>query len=79
MERKEVFNKMEKIFSEVLDLDSVTLQDCTSSEDVEGWDSLAHVQLISKIQSVFGIKFSAKEMIGWDNVGEIVDSIMQKI
>lgn len=78
MEREEVFKRMEKVFSEVLDLKSVELSDNTNSDDYEEWDSLAHVQLINQIQIEFGVRFSAREMLGWENVGQMVDSILQK-
>ena len=42
MERIEIFNKLNKIFCEILDLDEVTLTDDTSANDIEEWDSLAH-------------------------------------
>ncbi len=79
MERKEIFEKLTEIFRDVMDNDEIVLEENTTAEDIEEWDSLAHVQLIEKIQEVFGVKFSAKEMMSWDDVGEFVDSIQDKI
>lgn len=79
MERKEIFEKLTVIFRDVMDNDEIELEENTTAEDIEEWDSLAHVQLIEKIQAVFGVKFSAKEMMSWDDVGEFVDSIISKI
>lgn len=75
MNRKEIFEKLTVIFREVMDNDEIVLEESTTAEDFEEWDSLAHVQLIEKIESVFGVKFSAKEMMSWDDIGEFVDSI----
>ncbi len=79
MERKEIFEKLTVIFRDVMDNDEIVLEENTTAEDIEEWDSLAHVQLIEKIQEVFGVKFSAKEMNSWEDVGEFVDSIEEKL
>lgn len=79
MERKEIYEKLTVIFREVMDNDEIVLEENTTAEDIEEWDSLAHVQLIEKIEDVFGLKFSAKEMMSWDDVGEFVDSIEEKL
>lgn len=78
MERKEIFEKLTEIFRDVMDNDEIVLEENTTAEDIEEWDSLTHVQLIEKIESVLGVKFSAKEMMSWDEVGELVDSIIEK-
>ncbi len=79
MDRKEIFEKLTIIFRDVMDNDEIVLEENTTAEDIEEWDSLAHVQLIEKIQAVFGIRFSAKEMTSWDELGELVDSIIDKL
>lgn len=79
MERKEIFEKLTEIFRDVMDNEEIVLEENTTAEDIEEWDSLAHVQLIEKIESVFGLKFSAKEMMSWEDVGEFVDSIEEKL
>ena len=79
MERKEIFEKLTEIFRDVMDNNEIVLEETTCAEDIEEWDSLAHVQLIEKIESVFGITFSAKEMRSWDDVGEFVDTITEKL
>ena len=79
MERKEIFEKLTEIFRDVMDNDEIVLEENTTAEDIEEWDSLAHVQLIEKIEAVFGLKFSAKEMMSWEDVGEFVDSIAEKL
>lgn len=79
MERKEIFEKLTGIFRQVMDNEDIVLKESTTAEDIEEWDSLAHVQLIEKIQEIFGLKFSAKEMMSWEDVGEFVDSITSKL
>lgn len=79
MERKDIFEKLTIIFRDVMDNDEIVLEEDTTAEDIDEWDSLAHVQLIEKIEDVFGVRFSAKEMNSWDDVGEFVDSIESKL
>lgn len=78
MERKEIIEKLTVIFRDVMDNEEIELEENTTAEDIEEWDSLAHVQLIERIEGVFGVRFSAKEMTSWDELGELVDSIIEK-
>lgn len=79
MGRKEIFDKLNTIFRDVMDNDDIVLEEGSSAEDIEEWDSVAHVQLIEEIEAVLGVKFSAKEMMSWDDVGEFVDAIEEKL
>lgn len=78
MERIEIFEKLNEIFVDVLDLDEVELTDETSANDIEEWDSLSHIQLIVAIEKEFKVKFTSKEIMSWKNVGEMVDCILAK-
>jgi len=79
MERKDIFEKLNEIFIDVLDLEECELTDETSAKDIEEWDSLSHIQLIVSIEKVLKIKFTSLEIMKWKNIGEMVDSIMEKI
>ena len=79
MERSEIFEKLNDIFTDILDLDDdVNLIDATCADDIEEWDSLSHIQLIVAIEKAFGVKFTSLEIMKWNNVAEMVDSIQQK-
>ena len=43
--------------------------------DIEDWDSLTHITLISEVESAFGMKFSMKDVLEMKNVGEMVEII----
>lgn len=79
MKREEILEKLCKLFHEVSGNGTIQLQEADTAEDVEGWDSLTHVQLVVAIQQEFGITVSAREMQSWRCVGEILDSIQAKI
>lgn len=60
MERKEIFEKLNAIFTDVLDLDeSIELTDSTCADDIDEWDSLSHIQLVVAIEKAFGTKFTS--------------------
>lgn len=80
MERKEIFSKLNEIFEDVLDLDETpNLTDATSANDIEEWDSLSHVQLIVAVEKAFKLKFTSSEIMKWQNVGQMIDSILAKL
>jgi acyl carrier protein len=80
MKREDVFNKLNEIFEDVLDLEeNPELTDSTSANDIEEWDSLSHIQIIVAIEKAFKTKFTSAEILKWKNVGEMVDTIMAKV
>ena len=79
MERKDIFEKLNAIFIDILDLDECELTEETSANDIEEWDSLSHIQLIVAIEKEFKIKFTSLEIMKWNNVGEMVNSMEEKL
>ena len=75
MEMERVLNEVENIFRDILDEESLNLTRDTTANDVDGWDSLTHIQLIVAIEKHFKVKFSSKEILSWKNVGELLDSL----
>ncbi len=79
MERSEILKRVEEIFREELEIEDLELNDETTAEDVDGWDSLSHIQLVAAMEESFGIEFSSREILSWDNVGDLIDSIQKKV
>lgn len=79
MESNEIIAKMEAIFQDVLDDDSIKLTESTTANDVEEWDSLNHIQLVVAIEKSLKIKFTTQEINSWMKVGDIVASIKSKL
>ncbi len=77
--REEIIEKLEDIFREVFDDDSIEITDDLTAEDVEGWDSLMHITLIGAIESEFKIKFSMRDILSMKNVGALIDKIAELI
>lgn len=75
MSREEILEKVNDIFHDVFDDDSIVVVEETTADDVEDWDSLMHITLISEVESAFGFKFQMKDVVGMKNVGEMIDII----
>ena len=63
--------KLESIFNSMFGAEKIQFDDGLSPDKVELWDSISHMELISKIEEAFGISFDAGEIASMDNVGEI--------
>ncbi len=77
MDRNEILKKITEIARDVFDNDEVELTEQTTAADVEEWDSLSHLSLVSDIEDEFGITFTLAEITGSKNVGELVDAIIK--
>jgi acyl carrier protein len=67
------------VFRTVFDDPTIVISPEMTANDVEGWDSLSHVNLILAIELRFNIKFSQKELLSFKTVGELVNSINRKL
>jgi acyl carrier protein len=79
MTREEVFEKINEVFRDVFEDDDITVNDATTAEDIEDWDSLEHINLMNAIESEFDIKFTMGEIVAMKNVGEMANAIMAKL
>ncbi len=78
MTEQEILERIQRLLREQLENDDIELQPATTANDVNGWDSLTHVQLISAIEKEFKIRLSSREIFKWNNVGEMVASVASK-
>ena len=78
MNRNEVLKKLKVIFRDVFDDTSIVINDRTTSNDIEAWDSIEHINLIGAVEDEFSMRFKMKEVSGMKNVGEMVDIICER-
>lgn len=78
MTREEIFEKLNEVFADVFD-EEITVTAATTASDIEDWDSLTHITLISEVEDTFGMKFSMKDVLGMKNVGEMADIIEKSV
>ena len=79
MTREEVFATLNEVFQDVFDVESITVNEETTADDIEDWDSLEHINLIAAVEQEFGMKFTMGQVVTMKNVGEMADIIMSQI
>ena len=76
MTRENVYEKLNGVFRDVFDNEDITVNDATTADDIDDWDSLEHINLVVAVEKCFGIKFTMGEVTGMKNVGEMADIIL---
>lgn len=71
--------KLQDIFRDVFNDDGIILSETMTSSDIDDWDSLAHIQLITEIEKSFGIRFTVQEAVSAENVKEFTELIDSKL
>ncbi|SHI03481.1 acyl carrier protein [Butyrivibrio fibrisolvens DSM 3071] len=79
MTREEVFERLNEVFRDVFDEEDITVNDETTSNDIDGWDSLEHINLVNAVEQEFGVKFDMGQIVSMKNVGEMVNIIMSQL
>ena len=79
MDKKEVVVSLTSIFRKVFSDDLLELTDKLSANDVDRWDSLSHMLLITEIEKCFSITFKLKDLNKMQNVGDMVEIIISKM
>lgn len=74
-----IMKKLELIFQEVFDNESIIITPLTTAKDIEDWDSFMQMQLIVTAESEFNIKFSVTDVSHLKNVGDFVACIEKKL
>ena len=74
----EVRSKINHVFQDVFDDPQIEVSDATTADDIEGWDSLTHIDLIVQVEKTFKIKLSTGEVRGLKNVGDFIALVAKK-
>ncbi len=72
MTRDEIYARLNAVFRDVFDNKDIIVSESTTAKDIEGWDSLTHISLLSAIEDEFGMEFSMGEAVKMKNVGDMV-------
>ena len=75
MDSKTIYTRLNKVFRDVFDDDSITVNPKTTANDIEDWDSLEHITLISAVEREFKMKFKMGEISSMKNVGEMASIV----
>ena len=76
MDKNTIFNKLAFIFKNIFGAD-ISIAD--EQKDIDGWDSLRHIELVNEIEREFNVKFSMKEVLSFVSVKAIEECLSEKI
>lgn len=76
---EEIYSRLNEVFKDVFDDKNIVINDETTADDIEDWDSLEHINLVVAIENEFGVKFSMGETTSLKNVGEMATLIKNKL
>ena len=79
MNTENIINELNNIFEDILDLEKISLNELTTADDIDEWDSLNNIQIIVAVEKHFQIKFLTSEIENFKNIGEMINSIYQKL
>lgn len=78
MTNAKIMDGLTAIFRENFDDDSIVLTEATTADDIEGWDSFNHINILAAAEIRFRIKFHTAEIEGLRNVGQLAQLIAEK-
>ena len=78
MNKNEVIARLNEVFRDVFDDDSIVVNESTTSADIDDWDSIEHINLIGAVEEEFGMRFKMKEVSGMKNVGEMINIVCER-
>ena len=74
--REDIHSELQAIFRQVFDHDKLVISEATTATDVDGWDSMAHVNLIIAIERRFGVSFSGADLASMRGSGQTVGHLI---
>lgn len=78
MNKDTVLCLTQKIFRDIFDDDELIIHEMMTANDINDWDSLNHINLISAVEKEFKVKFTLGELRSLKDVGALIDLVMVK-
>ena len=75
---KQLYSRLNRVFQDVFDDDTIHITPRTTANDIEDWDSLEHITLIAAVERAFKMKFKMGEISAMKNVGEMASIIQSR-
>jgi acyl carrier protein len=79
MTEREIHERLTEVFRDVFDDPALEISDSTTARDVEGWDSLTHINLIVATEKALGVSFTTKQVKALANVGDFIQLIASRL
>lgn len=78
MDREEILKQLALIFEEVLKQPGLKIDYNMSADDIDGWDSLSNMTIISEIEKKWNVHFKLRDIVRMKNIGDMVDVIIRQ-
>ncbi len=75
MDKQNILEAMQEIFRDNFDDEELEIVRETCADDIEDWDSLEQINLLTAAEKKFNVKFKLEDVRGLKNVGDLVDLI----
>ena len=79
MNKAEIYNEINKAVCDILDDGNIIISADTVAADIEGWDSLANINILVSVENSFGIKFNMEDIENFRCVGDMVENVERKL
>lgn len=76
---EEIYERLNAVFRDFFDDEDIELDEETTADDIDDWDSLNHITLMAAVEDEFGIRFTMGEVSGMKNVGEMAQIIKERL
>ncbi len=76
---KNILERINKVFQIVFGMEDLVVLEETCADDIEEWDSLQHINLLSMLEKEFEIEFDIDEIVSMENVGDMAKIIEGKL
>ena len=78
LSKDEIIERLDDVFRDVFDDDTLEVDENTTADDIEDWDSIEHITLIGAVEDEFKMRFIMGEVSGMKDVGEMIGIIEQR-
>ena len=79
MTEQAILEAVQEIFRDNFDDDTLEITRATRADDIEDWDSLEQINLLTAIEKKFNIKFKLADVRNLKNVGDLLDLVARMV
>ncbi|MGH7065479.1 MAG: acyl carrier protein [Stellaceae bacterium] len=73
-----ILEQLTPILRDTFDDDDLVATPQLAADQVKGWDSLSNVRFFVAVEQAMSVRFTAAEIGGLKNLGELADAIIAK-
>ncbi len=74
----DILPRLQQLFRDVLDNPSLVLTPASNADSIEGYDSLAHINILSAVEQEFDVRFELADILSLENAGDLIALVERK-